>query len=242
MNPETLISAFGERGFLIGLVLGLVAGIAALVHRRGSLWILSVGVAAIVGLLIGRELDELPEPSAGLIAGAVVAVIVGAIGVWLVSRDVGSGTVAICLAITALGVWGTVPDTELALVVLGAVVGGLVGAIRLGQAAIGPVWPVPLLGVAAFVALTEGLARDSAPIGALATFGVFLLFPLVFGLFESAPAWLVIGAHVVLVIITGRIAGTAPSALSAIIIAVLAHLAVAVALVQATRRLEVADS
>lgn len=236
MNPETLISAFGERELLIGLVLGLVAGIAALVHRRGSLWILSVGVAAIVGLLIGREFDDLPEPSAGLVAGAALAVIVGAIGVWLVSRDVGNWTVAICLAITALGVWGTVPDTELAMVLLGAVVGGLVGAIRVGPEAIGPIWPVPLLGVAAFVALVEGLARDSAPIGALATFGVFLLFPLIFGLFESAPSWLVIGAHVVLVIVTGRIAGTASSALAAIVIALLAHVAVGVGLVLVARR------
>lgn len=237
MNPETLISAFGERGFLIGLVLGLVAGIAALVHRRGSLWILSVGIAALVGLLIGRELDDLPEPSAGLIAAAVVAVIVGAIGVWLISRDVGIGTVAICLAITALGVWGTVPDTELALVLLGAVVGGLVGAVRIGPDAIGPIWPLPILGVAAFVSLTEGLARDSAPIGALATFGVFLLFPLVFGLFESAPSWLLIGSHVILVIVTGRVAGTASTALSAIVIAVLAHLAAGVGLVLTARRL-----
>lgn len=237
MNPETLISAVGERGFLIGLVLGLVAGIAAFAHRRGSLWILSIGIAAIGGVLIGRELGDLPEPSAGLIAAATVAVIVGSIGVWLVSRDVGIGTVAICLAITALGVWGTVPDTELALVVLGAVVGGLVGAIRIGPEAIGPVWPIPLLAVAAFVALTEGLARDSAPIGAIATFGVFLLFPLVFGLFESAPSWLVVGAHVILVIITGRIAGTASSALSAIVIAVLAYLAVGVGLVLAARRI-----
>ncbi len=236
MNPLTLLDAFTQTGFLLGLGAGLAASLGAWAHRRSDLWLASIGAAAAIALVLNNRLATLPTPPLALaaLAGGVVAL--GAIGAWWLARDAGPWTVGVCLALTALGVWGTVPDTENALVVLGAASGGALGAWRMATArGSGARWSVALgaalaLAAMAFVSLTEGLARPSAPIGALATVGIFALYPLGVRPWRHVPPWALVAVHVALVIACGRVAGQASGAAVAGILALVAFAGGAVAL------------
>lgn len=239
MNPSTLVAAMTEPGFLIGFGLGGVAGAAALAHRRASAWVLSSAVALLIALLLADQLGSLVVPSVGLVALASVAVGISAVGAAQISRRHGAGVAFACLALSALGVWGTVPDTENSTVLLGAVAGASLGAFRIRATASWWVW-IPIIGGAAALAITEGQGRVSAPLGALATLGVLVVNPAVDRTAVSTPTWLLVSVHVLLVILGGRVAGTAGSATVAAVLALAGLVLGGVLLAWSGRRLTLA--
>lgn len=237
MNPVTLLEAFGERTFLIGLGLGIGAGLLALVHRRLSAWFVSIGLAATIGLVLGGRTGTLPDPPVWLVVSAGIATLLASWGSSLMVREVGAKTTSLCLAVTALGVWGTVPDTEHALVVLGVAFGALVGVFRFDVPERVHAWsPILFFGAAGYVAITEGLARDSAPIGALAAMGMLLVYPAVVWTGRSTASSVVLAVHVAVVVFVGRVAGTAGSAIGAATLSAVGLSVGAIAVVWLRRR------
>ena len=211
MNPMTLVEAMAEPGFLMAFGLGIVSAVLSSIHRRGSAWVVSTAGAAIVALLLEDRLRGLALPSVGLVALAALSVGLGVTGAAQISQRYGPGLAFVCLLATALGVWGTVPDTENATVLLGAVAGGSFGAVRVRSSA--AIWSwIPIIAIVSAVAVTEGQARASAPIGALAVLGVLMIHPLVDRAAADVPGWLLLAVHVLLVVIGGRVAGTAETA------------------------------
>jgi hypothetical protein len=218
LNPITLIEAVAERGFLIGFAAGLIAGLMAQFIRIRGVWALATAIAIAAALMLQGSVSGAPQLNVELGVTAVAVVAIGAVGMSQVIEDHGWQVALTCLALTSLGVWGTVPDTENAVVLLGSVVGAVVGGWRLTVGRVHSVTLIPLFAVTALVAITDGTGRPSAPYGALAACGVFLLAP-----FVRFPTrrWWVLGTHAVLVVFGGRIAGTRPSAGAAAIVGLL---------------------
>lgn len=236
MNPVTLLEAFMAPSFLLGAVLGLVASLFAWAHRRTDVWLASVGAAIIAALWVNGRILGLPMPPLALGAVGAGTVLLAAIGVWRVVQEAGPVTVGACLALTALGVWGTVPDTENAIVLLGAASGGTLGALRVtGARGSVAVAAIGVLAAAAFISLTDGLGRSSAPMGSLATFGIFLIAPLGYRLWRGVPPWAWVAVHVALVIFCGRVAGQVSSAEASAAMAGAALLGAAAALTAFSR-------
>ena len=207
MNPLTLLEAIGSSRFLMGLGLGLVVGVAGLIHRRGSAALVSLGLAAGFGVWLEGGSPASGEVSAvaGLVGGAWAGLV--GVGFSLMSSAFGRGVSAVAFLLWVVGVWGTVPDTERSIILMGVVLAGLLGTIR----ADAPVWlaVVPLSTVVVWVALVDGSTRSSAPVGALAAAGLFVLLPLVDRLRRRPDTRLVLVAHVLIVVLSGRIAGRA---------------------------------
>lgn len=237
MNPVTLLEAFAEPHLLIGMALGAVAGLLALWHRNGSLWMFSLGLVAIITYVVNSPYVWSGVPPLHLIAAMVAVATVASLGASRLAKDVSSSAVGACLVLTALGVWGTVPETDMVLGLFGVALGGSLGALRARGDTLRPLAAALFFAAAGFSAITEGIYRDSAPIGALAVAGVFVLYPIIARWLGSLPGWIVVAAQVVLVIVCGRIAGTAPTALLALAIALTAHATIGAALVLLSRSL-----
>lgn len=118
-------------------------------------------------------------------------------------------------AVTAFGIWATVPDTEVARVLLGSALAlAAVTTNRIGPAVSGA-GAFTLVGLTVWVAGTGGAARPGSVIGAWACFGLLFIVPL---LRETAkdltPGALVVG-HVVFVVLSSRVFGLWEEALPA---------------------------
>ena len=227
---------------------GLLALAGALAAAAGRLHLPPAGAAAVLSL-----------PGAWLVAGAtgldetgprLVLVTTIALAGALVGagdhqyRQLGLGPVL--LLATLAGAYATVPDTERALIVLGA---------ALPLAVLGWPWPLASLGRAgapatvgllAWVAVTDGSARAGSTVGAMACLGILLVEP-VARMFRAGrgyesdrgdglAAWPtvlpIIFVHVVLVTVASRIAGFRSSAWEA---GAIAGVALVIAVVVAVR-------
>jgi hypothetical protein len=134
-----------------------------------------------------------------------------------------TGWSVVLYAVSVLGLYSTVPDTERALVLLGA----CLPLMLLG-------WPVPVgsfgttgsyaaVGVFAWVAAFEGVGRRSSVIGGVTCLGLFLIEPVFRLLKLQAPTMFdklpktplsvvpVAAAHAVLVAAASRMAGLRPT-------------------------------
>lgn len=216
MNPLTLVEAMTTGRFLTGLGLGIVVAVVGLIHRNGTALLASIGVAVAAGLWIEGSLIEAERPSTVLILLGAVWVGVASLGMQTVARSMRPSTLASLLALWVLGVWGTVPDTESALVLLGVVpVACLVIPLVSPPNVVGAF--VTSIAILVVVAI-DGVGRSSAPVGALGAAGVLMVATI-------AKRWLVhmrdgviVVMQVAIVIWAGRIAGTADSAVSAAIL------------------------
>ena len=176
---------------------GVVLGIDDAYGIPGQL---GLGIAALAGAGLIAELAPVPSltglglsiPGAVLVSQADLAADAGWVR-WLVLLTiVVGGTLVgdfdhrwrmeglgpVLLALTALGVFATVPDTERALVLLG---------VALPLPLLG--WPVPLaslgragayagVGVVMWVAAMDGVGRTTSIVGAAACFGLLVIEPL----------------------------------------------------------------
>lgn len=229
-----------------GLALGLVAlagaGAAGALPAGGLLApLLAVPGSWLVVSGSGLELDRWVQ----LAVGAAIVV-----GGWLVAdvdarwRRQGLGSVL--LAISVAGVYTTVPDTEQALVALGA---------ALPLALLGRPWPVAALGRAGayaatgalcWVVLAGGAGRGSAVVGGVACLGLFAVEPAA-RLFPPARTSVLDGPrpgrwgtaaavawHLGLVCVAARVAGLRSSAAGAVTVVAIELLAALGLVVAAT--------
>ncbi|MGH9026832.1 MAG: hypothetical protein ACRDWD_12070 [Acidimicrobiia bacterium] len=233
---------------------GIAASAAALLGLRWALVVpheLLIGLVALAagGLLAGILSSNLLVRSLTAVPGAVltadaigfteiewlrifavVAVVVGAALVADFDRHrAQSGLGPVLMAMTALGVYATVPDTEHALVLVGAFLPvALLGWPR-AVASLGPPGSYACVGIVVWTAAVDGRGRLGSVIGATACLGIMALEPLLRrvrplrvaarGGFPSRSWFLLAGAHVVLVVLCSRVAGFEASPLAAALIA-----------------------
>jgi hypothetical protein len=253
-------------GLAAGLLAGLAAALACLAvwawrrrHRPGAPTpVVGVALAAAGGAGIVAATDPpatlaLPLPWIAVVAGVAGALLAGFDRRWR-----GHGLAPLLLAVSAVGVYATVPDVEWALVVVGAALpltllgwpgplapGGLRGPRRRD----GPAQPPPSLGVAgslaaaallAWTVTAGGAGRPGSVVGGLACLGVLAVEPLArlldprhrSALARPRVAWTALAAHLVLVAVAARVVGrteTVAAALPLAGLALAAALAVALA-------------
>jgi hypothetical protein len=139
----------------------------------------------------------------------LLTIVVGGPAAAAVDRRFPSLTIGL-LAVSALGAYATVPDTEQARAVVGALLP--IAALALLCRSV-PEPATPGLGVAlvAWVGLIGGVGRPGSVVGAIGCLGVFLLGPLAA---RNRPA-VVVAVHAPIVLIASRVAGLRQSAWTA---------------------------
>lgn len=249
----TLRAAAGSDELLAGLLLGVVAlavGLAAAGRRRlapvaGVLF--AVAVVTGVQLTVGLPGEPVPGPWLALVAALVAA----AVAVPLADFDARwrhRGLGPVLLPVSLLGVYATVPDTEMALVALGAalplsLLGWPVALASWGRAG---AWAVA--GSLVWVTASGGVGRASAVVGGVASLGLLAVEPIARRLHPGRRSVLTrlpegrlgapvaAAAQLVLVYVASRVAGTRPSVASAAAVALAATVvAVALAVVATSR-------
>jgi len=112
-------------------------------------------------------------------------------------------------AITAFGIWTTVPDTESARVLLGAAVPMAFGTLPpVGAWVHGP-GAFPLSGLAIWVVAFGGEPRPASLIGGWACLGILVALPLLLRLRprSNVKMWIVVVAHAFTVLLASRVIG-----------------------------------
>jgi hypothetical protein len=134
-----------------------------------------------------------------------------------------TGWPVVLYAVSVLGLYSTVPDTERALVLLGACLPLMLLGWPLPVASLGITGSYAAVGVFAWVAAFEGAGRRSAVIGGVTCLALFLIEPVFRLLKLEAPTMFdklpktalsvipVAAAHAVLVAAASRIAGLRPT-------------------------------
>lgn len=242
----TLGAAAGSDEFLAGLLMGVVALVAGLLLARAArrrpapapgpvpVHGLLFAAAFVAGLALapGPAVPGWPPPSGWVVpAAAAVALAAGPLLAGFDARWPSRGLGPVLLAIALAGIWSTVPDTEAALVALGA---------ALPLALVG--WPRPLVslgragswaaaGVLGWVVATGGAGRPSAVVGGAACLGLLAVEPLarrldrerrsLLGCVPGGPwgAVVVAVAQLGLVYVAARVAGTRPTVAGAVAVA-----------------------
>lgn len=235
-------------------VAGTLAGFAA--ERRWS-WDLVIGLAA---LALGAEWSRpravvirgcAAAPGAAIVALALPEPVPGWGGPALFAAVVGGSLVAewfdaasprlftMCFALTALGVYSCVPDTEYAR----SLVGGMLGACALvvvPRLRSRPSAVTTLVGLCGYSAVAGGYARPSSVVGAIGCIGVIALLPVAMPgpgftpTFGAAMLLLFLQGSVVL--LSARWAGLRDATFPAMVIVALTWTVVIVALRDARRR------
>jgi hypothetical protein len=225
----------GLRFGLVALVIGLLVALAGAQRREGVpvpvaglLFLVALGVGAQQGL---RSLGS-PVPAVQPLLLAAAAAVVGAVALADFDTRWGHrGLGPVLLAVSFAGVYTTVPDTELALVALGA---------ALPLALLGWPWPLASLGrlgaasaagALCWVATIGGVGRGSAVVGGIACLGLMVIEPMARRLqpdrrsvLECLPdghwgAPLIAAVHLGFVYVAARVAGTRPTVASATVLA-----------------------
>jgi len=243
--------------FAVGLVLGLGAALICLwlwSSRRERPPVAGLGLAAatVAGLALTRPSADAALAWPGLLA-ATVAV---AAALTAFDRRWGDlGLLPALLAVSAAGIWATVPDVEGALVLLGATVAmallgrpGPLAARRPGLAAFGAAGSAAAAAVLVWVVATGGAGRPGSVVGGLACLGLLLVEPAVRLLdprrrspldpVQGRPGlgWAALAVQLVLAGFASRVAGRPDSAAIALGLAALGlGLALAAGAVLASR-------
>jgi hypothetical protein len=230
----------GWTRLVLALIVLAAGGFATSVRR----WPLPVGVlAAVPGATLlastpaVSDIDIAWVPSVAFVATALGAALVADFD----RENARGGLAPVLMAVTALGMYGALPDTEQA----AALVGATVPIVLLG-------WPKPLaslgapgafamVGLVVWTASVGGRGRPGAIVGAIACLGVMLVEPLVRRLFLRRPprpprspvslrVVLVAALHGGLALFISLSASREASATAALAIAAVAFTGVAIAL------------
>jgi hypothetical protein len=236
--------AFGAAALLAGMAAwgwrrarrgGVAATLAGLAPAAAG-----VGALAAAGVVpAGRE--------AGLAPAVAVAAVIAA-GALLADFDRcrDDGLALPLWAVTVAGVWATVPDVEVAVVVLGAALPpALLGwpspVARSGLVSLGPAGSLAVAGLLVWVVATDGAGRPGSMVGGLACLGVLAVEPVARRLAGRGPVGRPLPplplavAHLVLVAVAARVVGRRETAAEALPLALLL-LAVAVVIAVAALR------
>lgn len=217
-----------ETPALAGLALLATGGYLA--TGRGTL----VGAAAALpgGALFAWS--AAPDDLAWALPTIVAVTVLGGAAAASLDHRLGpTGLPPVLVAVTALGVYLTTPDTEHSAILLGAAAPvallgcpGLVGRRPLASLGTGGAFLVPA--VVAWVVALDGAGRDGAVVGGIACLGVFVLEPLTASAARGAAAArahiVLVGAvHVGVVALCSRVAGLRDSAVDALVLSALAY-------------------
>jgi hypothetical protein len=249
----------GRHGDLAaGLAAGLVAVLACLAVRAwwrrrhpgepvpvAGLALAAAGVAA----LAATGAAPVRAGPGRLAAVAVAAGVAGALLATYDRRHAGDGLTLALLAVTAAGIWATVPDVEQAVVVLGAALPlALLGwpLVRSAPPSLGPAGAVATAALLAWTSVTGGAGRPGSVAGALACLGVLAVEPFAH-LLDPDPsdrrgaggrarkAGALLAAQLLLVGVASRVVGR-PGSLAVAGTLAVAELATGVAVAIALRR------
>ena len=219
---EAIAALLTDPEFQAGVVLG-IAGLLLLVALRrqsidwGLIWAAAALLAPVTARLFGAEagrdlnLDTL-QPTPTILVAATAAAAVAAAG--LIRSRVYQAT-ALGLAISIAGIWATVPDTEEVAVLVGVTAGLIWAWWPAGWSWPGIAGSVAIVGIAAWLAVEGGLARDTGMVGAfgsLAALG-WSAFALPIG---RPLIWLL--GHLATVLVWSRWAGLSDSVATALVI------------------------
>lgn len=210
-------------GLMVGLALIAIGG--ALSDQRSALRARMLGWGLIIGgasVIPARGLAEVQ--SWVYVATAIAAVLIGTgMAHWPMAEQRWIGPL---FAISAFGVWTTVPDTELARLMLGV-------AIPLAAATLPPLsTPVRragafvLGGVFAWIPALGGEGRPASIIGAWATIGVIAALPAAMAAWRVhlvLEPWRLFTVHVVVVVVAARVIGLWTSAVPALLVAIMMY-------------------
>lgn len=232
MNPLTVLALFQEPRFLTGAGIGLIGALAVFAAPRAVGWFIAWTVAAGVALAMTGFPGWPPQVEAWMLGVAMLTTAVVPLAAASLQGRTESWVPPVLFALAVLGVWGTVPDTEHAQVLMGVTATLVVVALGPKE----PRWTIPGLflatAVLSYVVLVDGWPRHSAVIGACGSVGMLVAAPIALAIGRSRPKqprgyrsrsrstprlepWALIVAQVVLVILSGRLAGRADSALTA---------------------------
>lgn len=207
---------------LVGVGLLAVAGAVFPWARRIPL--VPVLVALPGAWLIGHS--DLPGPGWVVPLVTLVIAVGGPVISWFDEKRDGSPVPMILFVIAVGGVWATVPDTEEALLLLGAMAAPTLLAWPLKVARLGPVGAHTLIGLYMWVVAWGGRGRAGSVIGAAAALGLLILAPLASWFAHrqrvSTSGWagfLLIVSHVALVGFVTRVAGFEPEPRPALVLA-----------------------
>lgn len=208
---------------LAGLGLLALAGVAFPWSRR--LPILTVVLAAPGAWFIG--LSDLPQYGWTLWTMIAIVAVAGPVISWFDETDHGSALPVLLFAVTVAGVWVTVPDTEEALVLLGAMTIPTLIAFPLRVGRLGPIGAHVLIGLIIWVVGWGGRGREGSIIGAIAGLGMLVAAPLAAlaagkesVTVNTGSGMFLVVLHAVLVAVVTRIAGLREEALDAAVIAI----------------------
>lgn len=227
----SLLAVIAARGIVRSIALGIATGVAAAAGLAADDLLDAALAAGLLLILVAALASEARSPivrAAALAPGGVLIVTLGAEGTagwaralaFVTIVAVGPTAVALdrffpyltvaLLAVSALGAYWTLPDTEQARALVGALLPVALLALVFRHA---PEPSSPSLGVAlvAWVALVGGVGRAGSVVGAIGCLGVLALGPLA----RRGPPILVVAAHLPIVVIASRVAGLRQSAWTA---------------------------
>lgn len=172
-------------------------------QRYNPGWVLVAAGAMVL------TLNRASFPTWTLIAIPVLILAVGsALNLW--SMGPHRHLLGILMVITTMGIWATVPNTELARAALGASLPLAVATLRPIGAVIKRPGAYALAGLLVVVAVDGGHVRPASVVGAWASLGMLLLFPVLVVITGRKPvlssAQLLL-VHAVLVLIASRVIG-----------------------------------
>jgi len=156
--------------------LGLLAVSGALFPWTRRIPLLPVLLALPGAWLVGRS----DLPGLAWVIPLVIATIAlgGPVISWFDDKAQGSPVPMVLFAIAVAGVWVTVPDTEEALVLLGAIVAPTLLAWPLRVARLGSIGAHTLIGFYMWVVAWGGRGREGSIVGAAAALGMLLAAPI----------------------------------------------------------------
>ena len=226
MNPITLLELLGQPDFQRGMLVGGV-GLAAVLVVRKLGWLMTWGIGAFAALGWAGLLRSSPATPGWALSVTILTALAGTWAFRVLLSRARSWSVGLTFGLWVLGVWGTVPDTERAMVTMG-VLAGMLPALWPGlKVRIG--WYGAGVAIAAlgFVTVTDGAARTSAMIGSFGMVGMTLVAAFSARIVRKgqflSPWWLV-ASQVLHVIVSGRIAGQTWDAGGALTIVILSSL------------------
>lgn len=220
-------------GWGISLAAATIVGVNVIVAQRLST---AAGLAllAVGGGLLERNQDRpdaAPLPWLIIVAGAILTTVRGGLpettwiqflapvlivasGYWM------AGWASLpqrqllgpLVAVTAFGIWSTVPDTDIARILLGAAIPLAFATVTARGLRLSAVGAFPLAGTLIWVAATGGEGRHASIVGAWACVGILVLLPLLASRAAQISPWVVTGSHMLLVLVSARIFGLWESA------------------------------
>lgn len=161
-------------------------------------------VLIVAGAVLAVSRGEIPEPWIQ-VGGVVVIIVAGSI-----LRRWGSlnqHLVGPLFAITAFGIWSTVPETNGARGLLGLAIPLAFATLKPIEARLTTGGAFTVATVVVWVGATGGSARPASAIGAWASLGLLVILPLVSARLRTAPRWPILAAHGAIVLISARVIG-----------------------------------